>query len=191
MNYLLKKNPDSNQLDELVLGLVNNMPYSNPNILYPKEKNIHPDDGVSPEWLYPALEGTLTAPSEQSAVYQYIKHSALYPAIGQLCLGIAITEMKHLDKIGDTILALGGTIHSQWNNSEIDYGTDIKSALIADIQSEKTSIDFYSSMIEKLSHIQSNTAQTIAELLSKIKADEEHHLYLLEKVIQNYNQIKS
>lgn len=191
MNYYLKKRSDENQLDGLILGLVNNMPYSDPSVLYPKSKNIHPNEGISPDILYPALEGTLTAPSEQSAVYQYIKHSALYPTIGQLCLGIAITEMKHLDKIGDTILALGGTIHSHWNNSEIDYGTDIISALKADILSEQTSIDFYTQTIEKISQIQSQTAVTIAELLTKIRADEKCHLSLLEKTLEAVNQTKS
>ena len=51
--------------------------------------------------------------SEMNAIIQYISQKLMYEEIGELILGIAMVEMKHLDKPDALILYLGGKINTQ------------------------------------------------------------------------------
>ena len=187
MMYRLIKERGANQLDDLTLGLVNSMRYSDHNVVYPSGE-AKPGDGVDPEWFIPAYKGT-NGFSEMNAIIQYISQEAMWEDIGQLMMGIALVEMKHLDKLGDLILDLGGNIHTQkYETTHVEYGTSAEDAVRPGIKAEKETIANYNTIIDKIKPLPKNeTTKKCLGLLAKLIADEQFHVELFEAWLRGEN----
>lgn len=179
----LYRNPDDNLTDTLVDGLIDNMGYSDFNVLFPETDAVKPNDGVDYKWFLPAYTG-LGMESELSAIKQYTTQSALYGAVSTELMSIAMVEMRHYDKLGDLILKLGGTLDKDWNTTQVEYGKTEKEALSIAIKSEKAAIKFYKDLQNKINNIKEKTPTTeiCIEFLSKLIADETLHLKILEGI---------
>ena len=183
-NKIILRKPDDNKLDNLITGLVDNMDFSDSSVKYPELDEVEPNDGVDPDWFIPACSG-ISPDSERTAINQYVTQNSKYDKLGDILLGIGITEMKHLDEIGDLITKLGGTLENKWDNSAAEYGVDIQTAVLADIEGEKAAINFYEELLYKLSSVDTKTSEICQQLINKLLADEKFHLELLEKIF-NY-----
>ena len=185
MKSILIRKPTDNKLDNLVEGLVDNMDFSDSTVLYTNKDGIKPNDGVPAEWFIPAWSG-LGSDSERSAINQYVTMNSKYDDLGDIFLGIGITEMKHLDEIGDTITKLGGTLENVWNSQQVKYGTDIITAVEEAILGEQSAIAFYEDLLKKLSMVGTETSLICIQLVNKLLADERWHLNLLNKIYKIY-----
>lgn len=185
-NFVLKKPLMKNQLDDLTLGLVNAMRYSDPSVEYPEYDGAKPDDGVPAEWFYSIYNGT-NGFSELTAILMYTTQEATFEDVGELLLGIAMTEMKHYDKLGDFIRKLGGKIDQRFANSGVKIGKDVEEALKIAIGAEQDTIRVYEGIQARMSEARVYTkTMTIAmQLTSKLIADEEVHLNLLSERLKS------
>ncbi len=183
MFALLKKRGE-NQLDALTDGLINAMRYSNREVLYPEFSGVKPGQGVKPEWFY-AVYKSANDFSEMNAIIQYISQESMFEEIGELMLGVAMVEMKHLDKLGDFILSLGGEVKQSYDSSKVFYGKTAKDAVLAAINSEYSTIKEYERIrnLVKAAPQQNKTTKTTLEFLAKLIADEQFHAALFEKWI--------
>jgi Bacterioferritin (cytochrome b1) len=185
MMFRLIKERGANQIDDLTTGLVNSMRYSDPNVVYPRGLEAKPNEGVDPEWFLPAYKGT-NGFSEMNAIIQYISQEAMWEDISELMLGIALVEMKHLDKLGDLIMDLGGSINTQkYETTFVEYGKSAENALRLGIKAEKETIEEYNKIIDKITPLpQNDTTRKCLALLAKLIADEEFHVELFEKELK-------
>ena len=180
-DFAIKKPLSKNQLDDLTDGLVNAMRYSNPEYEYPSFDKAKPDDGVMAEWFYPINNGQNDF-SELTAIHMYTTQEATFENIGELMLGIGLTEMKHYAKISDFIRKIGGRIDQSFNNSGVTVGKDEDDAIKIAIGAEEKTIDFYEKLQDKLLKLQETPTIKIAlQLLAKLVADEVVHLNLLKE----------
>ena len=83
---------------------------------------------------------------------------------------IAITEMRHAEKIGERIVILGGEIEEEVPSSTL--GASIRTILEIDKDQEKAAIELYKRIIEMATKEGDNITTTIFE---KILRDEEGH----------------
>lgn len=186
MMFALMKKKGTNQIDQFVDGLVNIMRYSDDEVLYPDFSKVKADAGVKPEWFYPVFKGA-NGFSELSAILQYTTEGPKFENIAELMLGIAIVEMKHLDKLGDFILSLGGTIQNPYNDSSIDYASTEEEAIELAIKSEEATIEEYNNIGKKVLEVSPNdTTEVAMQFLSKLIADEKKHLSLFEEQLRVY-----
>ncbi len=189
MHALIKKR-GTNQLDDLTLGLVNAMKYSNPDILYPDFGDVKPGQGVEAEWFYDVYRGTNNF-SELTAIHQYISQEALFDDIGELMMGIALVEMKHMDKLGDFILALKGTVTQEYDTKYVAYGNSAREAAQLGIESETATIAAYNKILNKVKSLPENPTTVISfQLLSKLIADETHHISLFREWLKEHPEPK-
>lgn len=180
-DFAIKKLLSKNQLDDLTDGLVNAMRYNNPEYEYPSFDKAKPDDGVMAEWFYPIFNGQNDF-SELTAIHMYTTQEATFENIGELMLGIALTEMKHYAKLSDFILKIGGKIDQRFNNSDVVIGNNIKEAIDLAIKAEETTIAFYEKIEKRLLQLEETVTIKIAQqFLSKLVADEVVHLNLLKE----------
>ncbi|MCC8147128.1 MAG: hypothetical protein LIO93_12005 [Bacteroidales bacterium] len=187
MMYRMIKQRGTNQLDDLTEGLVNSMRYSDNTVIYPKGE-VKENEGVDPEWFLPAYKGT-NGFSEMNAIIQYISQEAMFEEIGELMLGISLVEMKHLDKLGDLILDLGGKLNTQkYETTYVAYGTNAKEAVELGIKAEKETIEEYNKILNKVQSVPQNDAtRHCLALLAKLIADEQFHIHLFESWLkENY-----
>ena len=184
-NIILRK-PSDNKLDNLITGLVDNMDFSDSSVVYPELDDIKENDGVPAEWFIPAWSG-VSIDSERTAIHQYVSQNSKYDEFGDILLGIGITEMKHLDELGDVITKLGGSLENAWNNSQVNYGVDLLSALKADIKGEEAAIFFYEDLLKKLRLVKTKTSLICIQLINKILSDEKYHLKLLNALVEYLN----
>lgn len=181
MKSFLKRNPNDNLTDSITDGLIENMGYSDTNLVYPETDKIKPNQGVLPEWFYPAMNSPENF-SEMSAVFQYTTQSAMFDSVSTTLMSIAFVEMRHLDKIRDVIIHLGGNINeTNWNPSLIKYGSTSDEAIQEAINGEIKTINFYKELKKKIFLLpnQNETTETCIQLLSKLIVDEEWHLKIL------------
>ena len=83
-----------NYVDKMADALVDVLKYSNQDVEWVEPDDMKPNDGVQPEWFYPAIENAEY--SEITAILQYTQQEAVFEdEIGELMLGIALVEMKH------------------------------------------------------------------------------------------------
>lgn len=175
-----------NKVDELTDAIVENLKYCDSTVDYPDLKNVKPDDGVIAEWLYPIYNGANDF-SELTAIHLYTSQEAEFEEIGELMLGIGLTEMKHYGKLGEVIKSLGGKIGQRYNNSDVVIGKNIAEALKSAIDSEVKTIQFYESLSDKIKKVkQTNTTNTILQLINKLIADEVVHEKLLRDTLSKY-----
>lgn len=179
MKNLLKNCKSTNLLDDLIKGLIDNMEYSDNTIKYPDISKCNCGE-VPPELFYKAYAG-LEITSEKTAIQQYISSQTLHEKLGTLFLGVAITEMQHLDKLGDLIIQLGGTIKLDWNNKNVNGGSNPEMALRNAIKGEAKTIEAYEKLITDLTEYNNSTSEICIQLLNKIIADEKIHLELFRK----------
>ena len=119
----------------------------------------------------------------------YTTQEATFDEIGELLLGIAITEMKHYDKLADFIRKIGGKIDQKFNNSGVTIGKTSDEALRLAIGAEEKTIDFYEKLEEKLLKLDETTTIKIAlQLLAKLLADEVVHLKLLKEKLKTIDK---
>lgn len=184
---VLKKPLSQNTIDNLTDALVDAMRYSDPSVIYPDLDKAKPDDGVVAEWFYPIYNGSNDF-SELTAILMYTGQETKFEEIGELMLGIGLTEMKHLAKIGDFIRVLGGNIEQRYTNTSVVLGNTIKEAINVAIEAEVKTIEFYNSLSVKIQRVKPTTTTEIAlQLISKLKADEEVHKKLLEDALGKYS----
>lgn len=184
----LRKPISQNTIDHLTDALVDAMRYSDPSVIYPDLDKAEPDDGVIAEWFYPIYNGTNDF-SELTAILMYTGQETKFEEIGELMLGIGLTEMKHLAKIGDFIRILGGNIEQRYTNTGVALGNTIREALNVAIEAEVKTIEFYNTLATKIGKIKSTkTTQIALQLIAKLTADEEVHKKLLSDALEDYSR---
>ena len=164
------------------------MGYSDPNVLYPDFDNVRADDGIVAEWFYDAYRSNKNS-AEIFAIVQYTGQASMYAEIGQLLMGISLTEMKHYDKLSDFINTLGGTINLPFNTTVVKYGETPREALQLALEGEIATIKEYTKLVDKISKLELTATATIAlQLLAKLIADEEVHKTLLQEKLNELNE---
>ena len=150
-----------NYVDKMADALVDVLKYSNQDVEWVEPDDMKPNDGVQPEWFYPAIENAEY--SEITAILQYTQQEAVFEdEIGELMLGIALVEMKHYAHIRDAIVALGGTLPKPYDSKNVNIGETPVEALTASTP----------------------TADIARKLLTKLIADESLHLKLLTRQLK-------
>lgn len=129
--------------------------------------------------------------SELSAILQYINNENRMS--GEQCplvrtiLGIAMAEMMHLQKLGELIGLLGGTVcfetkqpHGLWSPACLTLPGCVPQMLQADIKAEKDAIRQYQM------HIRAIRDDCINAVLRRIIKDEEYHIMILQSLLQEW-----
>ena len=130
--------------------------------------------------------------SEMSAIAQYINNenrlSSEKCPLAKTILGIAMAEMIHLQKLGELIFLLGGSIDftaktrngspKMWTPEYLTISGSIRERLLADIESEKAAINQYRM------HIKMINDEDINAVLARIIKDEEYHIMMLQTLIK-------
>lgn len=130
--------------------------------------------------------------SEMSAITQYINNenrmSCEKCPIAKTILGIAMAEMIHLQKLGELMYLLGGSIdftakqqngnQKLWSPDCLTLPNDIRKMLIADIDSERAAINQYRM------HIRMIKDHHVRAVLARIIKDEEYHVMLLQTLMK-------
>ena len=128
------------------------------------------------------------AVSEMSAITQYINNEnrlfCVNCPVSKTILGIAMAEMMHLQKLGELITLLGGSIdfvakrpdgkRKMWTPEYLKIPEHPKKMLAADIESERAAINQYRS------HIHMIKDAGVRAVLSRIIQDEEYHIFILQ-----------
>lgn len=131
------------------------------------------------------------AVSEMSAVTQYINNenrlSATHCPLAKTLLGIAMAEMMHLQKLGEMIALLGGTVgfaaaqqngrKKFWTPEYLTLPEHPGKMLIADIESEQAAIRQYRM------HMKIIKDKRVNAVLERIIQDEEYHIVLLRTLM--------
>ncbi|MBD5632487.1 MAG: hypothetical protein HDP34_04590 [Clostridia bacterium] len=157
---------------------------------YPTTEGICPD-AYSLRIISPAYA---SSESELNAILQYIYHSFFfekqgYEDIANTLTGIAIAEMRHLDLLGATILALGAapvyarypaTGFNFYSTKYVSYSCTLKNMLEDDIRGERHAISAYENMIKCLKNAQ------VKAIITRILDDEKLHLAKLEEILKDF-----
>lgn len=193
MKTILLHNPaKQDNVEAMADALVESMRYANSVVDYPDISKAKPDDGVPAEWFYKAYVGTAPT-SELTAILQYTQQRMLFDEIGETFLGIALTEMKHYDRLGDFINHIGGNVsRPAFSAAKVDITTkSAAEAIQINIVAEEDTISAY----EKLSQrIQANnptptvTSALAIQLINKIVADEHVHVRLLAELAHSLGE---
>lgn len=148
---------------------------------YPKievEQNV-----AESKLLMPVYAGSA---SELTAVltYSFQKYvSPKYPEIATALEGVAITEMRHHQLLGETIYALGGYpvmgARTYWNGSFVNYALDPRKYLRQNVVAEETAILNYERTILNL------TTDSVKMLLERIILDEEVHIKIFKELLKS------
>lgn len=132
--------------------------------------------------------------SELSAITQYINNENRMSnekcSLAKTILGIAMAEMIHLQKLGELIFLLGGSVDftvkmpngcsRMWTPKFLTIPEEPREMLVADIESEKDAIRQY-----KL-HMEMICDSAVNAVLARIIKDEEYHIILLETLLEEY-----
>lgn len=129
--------------------------------------------------------------SEMSAITQYINNenrmSSEQCPLAKTILGIAMAEMIHLQKLGELIYLLGGTIDfvarqpggrpKMWTPEYLSIPENARSMVLADIEAETAAINQYKT------HIKMIHDDDVNAVLWRIIRDEEYHIMLLRTLL--------
>ncbi len=132
------------------------------------------------------------AVSELTTIAQYINHENRLAGekcpIARTILGIAISEMIHLQKLAELIVLLGGKVdftarfrngvQKLWTPEYLSIPEQAKRMLLADIDGERAAIDQYGTHISMISD------NNINAVLERIIKDEEYHIMMLQFLIK-------
>lgn len=171
-----------NYVDRMADALVDVLKYSDSRVEWAEASDLKPNDGVRPEWFYPAIESAEY--SEISSILQYTQQEALFDEIGELMLGIALVEMKHFAAVRDAIVALGGELPKPYSNKNVKLGKSPVEALVLAISAEIATIEFYKSIEPNLTE-NTDSVAIARQLLTKLIADESLHLALINETLKN------
>lgn len=130
--------------------------------------------------------------SELSAITQYINNenrlSCEKCPMAKTILGIAMAEMIHLQKLGELIFLLGGSIdftakqqngrRRMWTPEYLTISENVRKMLLADIEAEKTAIHQYRM------HIKMIKDDFVNAVLERIILDEEYHIMMFQIMIK-------
>lgn len=130
--------------------------------------------------------------SELSAITQYINNenrlSLKKCDMAKTILGIAMAEMIHMQKLGQLIFLLGGTIdfcaryrdgkQQVWTPECLDIPENARAMLLADIEAEKAAINQYRM------HMRMIRDPYINAVLARIIKDEEYHIMMLQVLLK-------
>lgn len=133
------------------------------------------------------------AVSEMSAITQYINNenrmSCEKCPLAKSILGIAMAEMIHLQKLGELIFLLGGTIDFTarqrngrprlWTPDYLAIPENVVKMILADIEAEKAAINQYRM------HIKVIKDECVNAVLERIIKDEEYHIMVLQALLEN------
>lgn len=174
---------------------------SHPNEMRVTAAGLYPPVEVSaPNSLYAKLlTGALASKeSEMTAVtsylYQHWYLSAHCREISELFRRIAQVEMHHLEMIGTLISKLGGNPQfrqckhpkccdpascgcAYWNGAMIEYNTNVKQILTANISGEKQAVKEYKKLIEQIHD------PCVQAVLKRIIEDEKLHISIFESLL--------
>ena len=133
---------------------------------------------------------------ELKSVLQYIYHYFYFKKLGdvqsaEVVLGIAQSELKHVEILGDLLLKFGLDpvfALSPWGLncrfvSDVSYSKTAEKMIYDDIASEMASINEY----EKLLNVISD--QRLKALLKRITLDEELHIKALKDRLQKVSKL--
>lgn len=126
--------------------------------------------------------------SEMTAITQYINNenrlSCEKCPLAKTILGIAMAEMIHLQKLGELIYLLGGSIdftakqqngrQRMWTPECLTIPEKAQNMLAADIESEKAAINQY------VMHMKMINDNYVNAVLGRIIKDEEYHIMILQ-----------
>lgn len=125
--------------------------------------------------------------SEMTATSTYVYQSIIS---GKSCLarllgGIAMVEMRHIDLLGKTILALGGDPvfagrYNYFSGRYADYEKEVKTFLQNDILAEQNAAESYRAAAEQSANPE------LKDLLIRIAMDEDLHVELLTNCYKEY-----
>lgn len=193
MKTILLHNPaKQDNVEAMADALVESMRYANSSVDYPDVSKAKPDDGVPAEWFYKAYVGTAPT-SELTAILQYTQQRMIFDEIGETFLGIALTEMKHYDRLGDFINRIGGNVsRPAFSAAKVDITTkSAAEAVQINIRAEQDTIAEYEKLIQR---IQANnptptvTSALAIQLINKIVADEHVHVRLLAELAHSLGE---
>lgn len=193
MKTILLHNPaKQDNVEAMADALVESMRYANSCRLIIPMFQGKPDDGVPAEWFYKAYVGTAPT-SELTAILQYTQQRMIFDEIGETFLGIALTEMKHYDRLGDFINRIGGNVsRPAFSAAKVDITTkSAAEAVQINIHAEQDTIAEYEKLIQR---IQANnptptvTSALAIQLINKIVADERVHVCLLAELAQSLGE---
>lgn len=193
MKTLLVHQPAKQDNVEIMAdALVESMRYADHTVDYPDISKAKADDGVPAEWFYKAYAG-ITGTSELTAIIQYTQQRMLFDQIGETFLGIALTEMKHYDRLGDFIHHLGHAVSKPvFSAAKVDITTESAiEAVQINIRAEQDTIAEYEKLIQRIQagNPTPTTTSTLAvQLLNKIIADERVHVRLLAELAQTLDE---
>lgn len=131
--------------------------------------------------------------SEMSAITQYINNenrlSCELCPLAKTLLGLAMAEMMHLQKLGQLIVLLGGSIDFSarlqngkkmlWTPEYLSIPEHAKKMIYADIDAEKSAIKQYRM------HIKMIGDPCVTAVLFRIIQDEEYHIMILEHLFKD------
>ena len=129
---------------------------------------------------------------ELNAVLQYVYQSFYFFKNGEeetagLLIGIALAEMEHLEILGKLLLVLGRSPeYSAWNGffneyysaRNVVYATESFKMLLDDISAEMLAVKDYREAAKTVGE------GKVADVLNRIRLDEELHIRKLEEVIR-------
>lgn len=132
------------------------------------------------------------AVSEMSAITQYINNENRLSSdkceMAKTILGIAMAEMIHLQKLGELIILLGGSIdftakncHGEsrmWTPEYLTLPEDSREILVAGIESERGAIRQYRM------HMRMMKDPHVNAVLGRIIKDEEYHIMILQSLMK-------
>lgn len=130
--------------------------------------------------------------SELSAITQYINNenrlSCENCSLAKSILGIAMAEMVHLQKLGELIFLLGGSVdfvakqcdgrRRMWTPKYLELPGNAQRMLEADIRAERAAINQYKM------HIKMIDDSSINAVLARIIQDETYHIMVLQNLLQ-------
>lgn len=193
MKTILLHNPaKQDNVEAMADALVESMRYANSSVDYPDVSKAKPDDGVPAEWFYKAYVGTAST-SELTAIIQYTQQRMIFDQIGETFLGIALTEMKHYDRLGDFINRIGGNVsRPAFSAAKVDITTkSAAEAVQINIRAEQDTITEYEKLIQRIQVNNPTPTVTSAlaiQLINKIVADEHVHVRLLAELAHSLGE---
>lgn len=134
---------------------------------------------------------------ELSAITQYINNhnrlSSEQCPVAKTILGIAMAEMIHLQKLGQLIFLLGGTIDFNaryrdgtvrlWTPEYLNLQEETRKMIFVNIEGERAAVNQYHVHIKMIKDRQINA------VLARIIKDEEYHIRMLQALARDRQKI--
>lgn len=130
--------------------------------------------------------------SEMTSIMQYINNenrlSCAKCPVAKSLLGMSMAEMIHLQKLGEMIYLLGGTVgfvakqrnggQKMWTPSCLDIPDNLENMIRADMEGESKTINQYRD------HMRMIRDDAVNAVLERIIMDEEYHISILQALLK-------